>query len=645
MKYIKVVLNLPLNRSFSYRVPADLEARVKIGGRVLVPFTKRNLTGFVVGETKEKEAKANLREILKVIDDLPPLRDSLLKLGRWISEYYYCSLGQALHSVLPLGKAPKIPKPEGNGKGFFRGKGFGKFKFIEYQPHKTFAFLEGKGAFLFKAAGDGGRKSFYLPLLQQVLQKGKQVILIVPEINYIPFLKNLIQPGYPQEIAVIHSRLSPKERYSQWRKMEEGKIDLAMGTRSAVFAPLPKLGLITIEEEENTAYKQMEVPRYHVREVAIRRGEREGFPVVLFSQSPSLESFYRAQVGIYRPIKTSSHKSCFPQVEIVDLRKEENTVFSFALRREIEKCLAEKKSSLLFLNRRGFANFILCLECGEMLLCPNCNIGLTFHLKNSLICHYCNYQKRVPRVCPSCGGSYLHRMGMGTEQLEMEAREVFPRGHIKRADLDTANSPLWYQGLLAQLRTGKVNLLVGTQLIIKEEILKTMSLVGIILTDHLLNLPDFRASEQVFQLLWKIKRFLPPHAKIIIQTYNPTHYTIASLKNKEENFYRKELMIREELGYPPYLHWVRILFEGRVKGRVEEIAETTGQRLRGENLGILGPSPCPFGRIKGKYRYHLVLKDKDLSKITKILEKKLDRSVIRIHGVKMTVDVDPLETM
>lgn len=645
MKYINVVLNLPLNRSFSYRVPADLEARVKIGGRVLVPFKRQNLTGFVVGGTNGKKAKGNLREIIQVIDDLPPLSDSLLWLGRWISEYYYCSLGQALHSILPMGKTPKIRKPKGNDKGFSRAQGFRKLKFIECQPHKTFAFLEGKGTLLFMAVKGEERKSFYLPLLQEVLKKGRQVILIVPEINYIPFLKKLIQSDYGQEIAVIHSRLSPKERYSQWRKMVEGKIDLVIGTRSAVFAPLPKLGLITIEEEENTAYKQMEVPRYHAREVAIQRGEREGFPVVLFSQSPSLESFYRTRAGIYRSIETSTREPWLPQIEVVDLRKEENRIFSFTLRREIEKCLAEKKSSLLFLNRRGFASFILCLECGEMLLCPNCNVGLTFHLKNSLICHYCNYKKRVPRVCPSCGGSYLHRMGMGTEQLEREAREVFPRAHIKRADLDTVDSPLWYEALLNELRAGKIDLLVGTQLIIKEEILKTMSLVGIILTDHLLNLPDFRASEQVFQLLQKIKRFLPPQAKIIIQTYNPNHYAIASLKDKEENFYRKELMIREELGYPPYLHWVRVLFEGRVKGRVEEMAETIGQKLKDENLGLLGPSPCPFGRIKGKYRYHLVLKDKDLSKITKILEKKLDRSVIRIHGVKMTVDVDPLETM
>ncbi len=645
MKYINVVLNLPLNQSFFYRVPADLEARVKIGGRVLVPFRRRNLTGFVVGEIKRKKVKGDLREIIKVIDDLPPLRDNLLSLGRWISEYYYCSLGQALHSILPIGQTQRIRKPKGNDKGFSRERDLRKLEVIEYQHNKIFSLLKAKGALVFQTVGRGGRESFYRPLTQEILQEGKQAVLIVPEISYIPFLQKLIRPDCSQEIAVIHSRLSPKERYSQWKKMEEGKIDLAIGTRSAVFAPLPKLGLITIEEEENSAYKQMEVPRYHVREVAIQRGEREGFPVVLFSQSPSVESFYRAQTGIYKSIKTSPRRHRSPQVEVVDLRKEKNRIFSFVLRREIEKCMTENKSSLLFLNRRGFANFILCLECGEMLLCPNCNIGLTFHVRNSLICHYCNYKKKVPRVCPSCGGSYLHRMGMGTEQLERESRKMFPRAHIKRVDFDTANSSLWYQTLLNELRTARIDLLVGTQLIIKEEILKTISLVGIILTDHLLNLPDFRAGEQVFQLLMKIKRFLPPQAKIVIQTYNPNHYAIASLKDKEEKFYRKELEIREELGYPPYFHWVRILFEGGVKARVEEVAKAVGQRLKDENLGFLGPSPCPFGRIKGKYRYHLVLKGKDLSKITRILEKKLDYSVIRIHGVKMTVDVDPLKTM
>ncbi|MFQ6066743.1 MAG: primosomal protein N' [bacterium] len=644
MKYIKVVLNLPLNRSFSYRVPADLENRVKIGGRVLVPFKRRNLTGFVVGEIKEKEATTNLKEIIKVINDLPPLRGSLLELGRWISEYYYCSLGQALHSVHSIGQIKRIPKPKGNDKGFSPDKRFRRPAVLGYQPNEAFTLPQGKGTLFFKATGEE-RKSFYLPLLQQVFQKGKQAILIVPEINYISSLKKFIQPRYPQEIAIVHSRLSLKERYSQWRKMEEGKIGIAIGTRSAVFAPLPKLGLITIEEEENPAYKQMEIPRYHVREVAIQRGEREGFPVVLFSPSPSVESFYRTKAGIYASIKTTPRKSRFPEIKIVDLRKEENRIFSSTLRREVEKCLAENESSLLFLSRRGFASFILCLECGDTLLCPNCNIGLTFHLKNSLICHYCNYRKRVPRVCPTCGGSYLHRMGMGTQQLEAQAKKTFPQAHIKRADLDTVNSSLWYQELLDELGAGKVDLLVGTQLIIKEQILKAMSLVGIILTDHLLNLPDFRAGEQVFQLLMKIKRFLWPQAKIIIQTYNPNHYAIASFKDKEENFYTQELKIRQELGYPPYLHWVRVLFEGRVKGRVGEMAETIGQKLKNENLGILGPSPCPFGRIKGKYRYHLVLKDKNLAKIMPILEKEIDCSVIRTQGVKITVDVDPLETM
>ncbi len=647
MKYIKVALNLPLNQSFSYKVPPELSSRVKIGGRILVPFGKRILSGFVVEEIKRGEAKSHSREIIRVLDDFLP-GDNLLKLGRWISEYYYCSLGQALHSIFPIEQTFKIHKGEKKDKELLVSQKADKepsasqaFRKFEFTPLED---SDGK-VFLFRAEDREKRAFFYLFLIKEVLKEKKQVILIVPEISYIPFLQELIQPYYGGEIAIIHSRLSPKKRYEEWHKIERGEASVTIGTRSAVFAPCPRLGLIIIEEEENSAYKQIETPRYHLREVAVKRAEIEGFPVVLFTGSPSLESWHRAKSGIYKSVRPSRSKRSFPEVEIVDMRTEKDRLFSSSLEREIRKNLQENNPTLLFLNRRGFANFLLCLECGRVPRCPNCNIGLTFHLKGKLICHYCAYEERAPRICPSCKGSYFRQAGLGTEQIEMKARKRFSGASIRRGDLDAINSPSLYKKLRAELWEKKIDILVGTQLVIREEILKHMSLVGVVLADGLLNLPDFRAGEYLFQLLLKIKRLMKQEGRLVIQTYNPTHYAIKAAVSKEEDFYQKESEIRKDLGYPPYLHWARILLEGRTKTRIEEVAEALKKRLDGEKIEFLGPSPCPFGKIKGKYRYHLVLKDENLSLIRQILKKKLNSLFSGIRGVKGIVDVDPLRTM
>ena len=653
MKYIKVALNLPLNQSFSYKVPSELSLRVKIGTRVIVPFGRRILGGFVVGEIKRGEGGSRLREIIRVLDDFL-LGDNFLKLGRWISEYYYCSLGQALHSIFPIEQTFKIGKGKKKDKelpanGAFRKLGVrGKWSeatlpAIRY-PLYARKRVRGKEVFLFRAEGREKRAPFYLSLIKEVLKEKKQIILIVPEISYIPLLQELISSYYEGEIAIIHSRLSPKKRYEEWCKIERGQAPLTIGTRSAIFAPCPRLGLIIIEEEENSAYKQIEAPRYHLREVAVKRAEIEGFPVVLFTGSPSLESWYRAKNGIYKSVEFSQSKKNSPEVEIVDMRTEKDRLFSSSLEREIRKNLQENNPTLLFLNRRGFANFLLCLECGRVPRCPNCNIGLTFHLKGKLICHYCAYEERAPRICPSCKGSYFRQAGLGTERLEMEARKRFSNASIRRGDLDAAGSPSLYKKLRADFLEKKIDILVGTQLVIREEILRHMSLVGVVLADGLLNLPDFRAGEYLFQLLLKIKRLMKQEGKLVIQTYNPTHYALEAAAREEEDFYQKESEIRKDLGYPPYLHWARILLEGKTKTKVEEAAEILRERLDGERIEFLGPSPCPFGKIKGEYRYHLVLKDDNPSLIRQVLEK-LDPLLSGVRGVKRTVDVDPLRTM
>jgi len=504
---------------------------------------------------------------------------------------------------------------------------------------------QGKGVFLFKTKDTKKSNFLYLSLIKKTLERERQVILIVPEINYLFPLKELIHSHYPGGIALLHSRLSSRQRYEEWYRISRGEVYLAIGTRLAIFAPFTKLGLVIVEEEENSAYKQIEAPRYHLREVAIKRGEIENFPVVLSTGSPSLESWYRAKKGVYETIQFYQGDNKSPYVSIIDMRKEKDRILSLALKEGIRKNLEENKSTLLFLNRRGFANFLLCLECGKVLYCPNCNISLTFHLQGKLVCHYCDYQEKAPRVCPSCEGRYFRRTGLGTEQLEIEVKKRFSKAYVRRGDLDVIKSSLLYKKLRSDLTEKKINILVGTQLIIKEEILSHMNLVGIVIADGLLNLPDFRAGEYLFHLFNKIRRLMKPQGRLVIQTYNPTHYAIEALKEKEDNFYQIESRIRKDLGYPPYLHWVRILLEGRVKTKVEKVAETMRESLEKEKIEFLGPSSCPFAKIRGKYRYHMILKNENLSYIREILDKKLSPLFNGIQGIRGIVDVDPLQTM
>jgi len=673
---IKVALNLPLNQLFYYKVPEELAGEVEVGKRVLVPFKKKKLIGFIMEKLKEEHE--NLREIIKIFDDLPPIKNNLLLLGSWIAKYYCCSTGQALHSVLPIQYPFKVIARsrechcEGQDSSSVIAKDkvpkqsnllpFSLLKDDEYRNGINALFKE-KNVALLKVGDWEKRIDLYLELIKWGLKENRQVILIVPEVSYIPSLQKALQNLYKDKLSIFHSKLTPKQRYEQWRRMKIGEANLAIGTRSVVFSPFPKIGLILIEEEENLAYKQIEVPRYHVREVAIKRGEIENFPVVLFTQSPSLESWQRVKKGAYKLVELPRHNGNFPLVEIVDLRRQRDRIFSSTLTRRMRQELEEDRPTLLFLSRRGYANFLLCRECGEVIRCPNCNIGLTFHLRDNLqyknfsptprgspssilICHYCGYQQEAPRLCPLCKGRQLRGVGTGTEKVEVEARKRFPGISIRRVDLDVITSLSARKHLLNDLNKRKGNLLIGTQLIIKEEILRRASLVGVILIDTLLNLPDFRAGEHVFQLLTKIKKLMKEDGKIIIQTYNPTHFALSTLKEgKEEAYYEEEMKIRKELGYPPYLHWVRILLEGRNKGRVGEIARKIEEKLKGGRVSFLGPSPCPFGKIKGRYRYHLVLRDESLAKIRDVLEKKLDSLLTHFHGVKVAIDVDPLRTM
>ena len=628
MKYIEVALNLPLKMSFRYRVPTELAARVKIGSRVLVPFRNKNLKGFVTRERKKEERK--LKDVIKLVDDFPAISRPLLRLGEWVSQYYHCSLGQSLHSMLPIQRSLKDKEKKVEGK--------------KISCSGNLAQTSGGSVFLLMAEEPEEKISIFLSLTKDVLARGRQVVLVVPEVSYISSWNKLIQSEYGNCVAILHSRLKDRERYVSWMRMRREEAYFAIGTRCVLFAPFPDLGLIVLEEEENTSYKQREVPRYHAREVAARRGKIEGFPVVLMSQSPSLESWSRAHKKEYLPISTRATRKAHPEVEIIDLRQEEDKVLSRSLEEAVKEALERNELAILFLDRKGFSRYLLCQDCGEVLRCPSCNIGLTFHLKGALSCHYCGHEERSPLVCPYCTGNRLRGKGVGTQQVEKEAKIRFPGALIRRADLDIGPS-LAGSALKDEVIKGKIDILIGTKLIIREEILKEARVVGIILADSLLNLPDFRAGERLFQLLVKIKRSIKKEGKMLIQTYNPTHYSLRCVRDREEDFYPQEMRAREELHYPPYFHWARVLLEGKIEARVTEASQRISQKLSEKRVEFLGPSPCPFAKIKDRYRYQLIVRDENPSRITGSLKGEVGYSSSSTNAVRVSVDVDPQELM
>lgn len=616
-KYVAVAFNLPLDKFFWYRVPSGISHLPAMGQRVIAPFKNKKLTGFIVGRTKKKPIEG-LKEFLQVFDTSSPLNKKLLKLAIWMSRYYCCSLGQSLHSLFPF-PFPYQEKSSVNLEKKNEGSSEDKKVFLVVPGDRKFEFI--------------------LSRIRENQQNKKQTVILVPEISLLPKLQKRLESEGLKTIT-FHSRLSPKERYQRWLMMKKGEVELALGTRSIVFAPFPRIGAIILDQEESTDYKQKETPKYNASQVAIKRGDEERFPIFLISNAPSVDSWYEMKKGYYNFINFSERKERV-SFHIVDLRKErrENRIFSQLLQQKIRDTLDSGDLIMLFVPRRGYASFLLCRECGEVIRCPECNIGLNLHLKKEMICHYCGFQKRAPLICPFCQGTELRKVGWGTQRIEMQIKKKFPQARVERLDLDVSKNSS--RSIREKIKRRSVDILVGTQLLIREEILSRVNLAGVILVDILLNLPDFRASERTFQLLTRIRQGIKKEGALVVQTYNPAHYCLTS--KKKEDFYTQELRIRKTLMYPPYQRWVRILLEGKSKKKVREKGEEIKKKLEKKGLSFLGPSPCPLSKLKGDYRYHLILRDIGKNSLKDIM-KQIGLFAGR-DSVKVGVDVDPLFTM
>src|SRR6184192_1854039 len=510
-----------------------------------------------------------------------------------------------------------------------------------------------------------GKTEIYLQAIRAALERGRSAIVLVPEISLTPQTVEGFKGRFAEAqdaVAVLHSHLSQGERHDEWHKIHSGRARIVIGPRSAVFAPLKKLGLIVVDEEHENTYKQEEAPRYHARDVAVVRAKIEKCVVVLGSATPSLESYHNATTGKYRLVTLSQRvdEKQMPLMRIVDLRQERRKekaapILSEKLSQAIADRLEKREQTILFLNRRGFSTSLLCSNCGEVRNCPNCSVALTFHrhpaVAGRLSCHLCGHTAAVPKKCPACGKDALIYYGFGTEKVESTVAQIFPKAVVRRMNADSMTRKEAYRETLRDFRTGKIDILVGTQMIAKGLHFPNVTLVGIINADLALHLPDFRAGERTFQLLTQVAgragRGETP-GEVFVQTYTPFSPSIQfALHHDFAGYFQQELEFRERCDFPPFKHAILITVRSAHEGRAKLSAETLVRRLK-ESLGsefILGDTtPAPLEKLQGQFRFHILLRGEAIMRLSRLARETLDKLPLP-EDVIATVDVDPYQLL
>ena len=832
-EFCDVALPVPLDMAFTYRVPAD--AAPIVGGRVLVPFRQQRMTGIVV-ELHDRKPSVTTKKIISVLDATPVLDESLLRLGRWIADYYLAPIGEVFRTMLPLTaefkrsigyritedgqmalhlagmsgssarshRSPEEqaaefrvldylasqgselePNPQedsGNTTAAIAGdftlvregtlrsatgvsrsilNGMVRKKWLIRQdisaaqnaertmkvallksaegklndnqrqlvdtlaasggkvpvqslhsldvPRSTLGTLVKRGlveivdepagftisrsrprsspfdfdlnsaqqsaldrlrqnvdarkfsGILLHGVTGSGKTAVYLAGMRSVLEAGRSAILLVPEIGLTPAVAADLHQIFGDEVAILHSALSDRERAEQWHRIKHGEARMVVGTRSAVFAPVSDLALIIVDEEQDSSYKQEETPRYHARDVAVVRAKMANAVVVLGSATPSLESYFNAKKNKYELLELPDRveQRPLPEVEIVDMRQEfqetgHDQVISRKLAAEIKDRLDRKEQVMVLLNRRGYSPVVLCRACGQTLQCRNCAISMTHHKReHKMVCHYCGYVAPIPKVCVHCGSEYVYFLGTGSEKLEEFLHGLFPQARIARLDRDTVRGHEDFERTLNALNEGELDLLVGTQMIAKGHDIHGVTLVGVVGADSALGLPDFRAAERTFQLLTQVAgragRGQSP-GKVILQTFFQDHYAVQfAARHDFTGFYDKELQFRSWMHYPPYSALANVLIRSDKLDEALQWSGTIGkwfEQTRHEGVRVLGPATAPIMRLKRDYRYHFVLKSPSREKLNTTLRAMLANAAAqKIPRTQVIVDVDALWLM
>jgi primosomal protein N' (replication factor Y) (superfamily II helicase) len=748
----RVSLEIALRKEFDYLIPPGLMGQVEIGTRVQAPFGARKIFGTVTA-LAEESAHTNLKEILRIVGTQTLVTPKILKLARWIADYYCCAPETALKSVLPeavrkkeegwkkqlfvralplAGEMPKLSKRQQDlwniieerremplaellelaettastarkleDRGLIEITSeiserdpYAREHILPTQPlvlnesqsgalKKITAAMDEKvqdskvlvsepatcnlqpATILLHGVTGSGKTEIYLQAIAHSLEQGKGAIVLVPEISLTPQtverFKARFSSGKLQTlVAVLHSHLSAGERHDEWHKIRQGRARIVIGARSAIFAPVDPVGLIIVDEEHEQTYKQEESPRYHARDVAIMRGQMENAVVLLGSATPSLESYYNAKKGKYTllelPERVDDQK--MPRVRVVDMRQaaareKGNLIFSPQLKGAIHQRLDKQEQTILFLNRRGWATALQCSLCGYVATCPNCSVSLTYHrMEQKLACHICGHVEKVPLVCPNdkCRNPAIRFSGTGTQRVEETLAKLFPQARVRRMDSDTMKRKDDYRKTLGEFRTGKIDILVGTQMIAKGLHFPNVTLVGIIHADSALHQPDFRAGERTFQLLTQVSGRAgrgDVEGEVFVQAFAPFHPAIQYARRHDyAGFYEQEIEFREQLKYPPMSRVALMTLKGRNEEKVKFSADHLKRELEkglGEfkDLIFAGPAPAPLLKAESFYRHQIMLRTRTMSKLSQTLAKILPQFALP-DDVTLSLDIDPV---
>lgn len=649
MKWVEVILPVPFNMSFTYSVPEKMEEECVFGKRVVVPFGRSEKTGFVVKETDAVEDTGyEIKAVKRIVDKTAVFTRDLLETAEWMNEMYLSPTGVNLSSMIPSGRRESEYSPFNTISTFSR---------VEHLTDEQTAALEklrsGKNGiyYIFGITGSG-KSEVYLRRTEDIIAEGKQVLYLVPEITLTHQLSGEVYSRFGGRVAVLHSALTPSQRLKEWLRIENGEVDIVIGARSSVFAPFTNLGLIIIDEEHEGAYKSGSSPRYHARQVAQYRAQKCGAELIMGSATPSLEAWrlMREQKLTAIVMRNRIGEGRFPRVSVVNMTGETRFI-SPVLESEIRKALDNRKGVILFLNRRGFSYGYVCASCGHVIECPNCSVSLTYHKTGRrLVCHTCGYSTGLLKTCPECRSRDLMPSGFGTEMAEEEVRQLFPSKRIERLDTDSVNGDKTkVQAVLEDFREGRIDILLGTQMIAKGLNFPLVSLVGVLNADSSLALPDFRAGERTFDLLYQVAGRAGRYRDdglVIIQTRQSSAPAISKVAlNKVEEFYDAELSERRETGFPPYSRLVNLTLRSRSEDKARESAEKLEKLAVSlsagyEDIEIFSASPCLIEKMAQQWRYHVLLRCTRIGELL-AFTRKLTSEYKVPYSVHLEIDVDP----
>lgn len=678
MGFWHIAVDAPLMMPLTYsdkNLSDEDRSLLKRGVWVTIPLANRQTQGMVLGPAPAPDGSFDVKSLSSVSTELPIIDLDYMKWLEWLADYYIYPVGEIMATVLPplekatsktkTRKAPVIKEVPATEAPVLTDEQQAVVSAVN--QHSGFA-----GHLIFGVTGSG-KTEIYMRILADCMQRGQKGLLIVPEISLTPQLLNRFTSRFGQRVATIHSHLTPREKTNQWWQMVEGEKQILIGARSALFCPIPDLGVIIVDEEHEPSFKQEDYLKYHARDSAVKLAQIKNIPILMGSATPSLESWNNAIQGRYllHRLRKRVEDRAMPEVQIVDLkqqrlrRKEKPSELPQWLSEDLLEAMRVQldhgKQVAIFLNRRGFANVVQCPGCGFVLECPNCDISLTLHGKQHLVCHYCDYQQTLAPVCTNCQQSEMVAMGLGTEQIESDLGLLFPSMRMARADRDEISSREDIEDLVARMEAGDIDILIGTQMIAKGLDFANLNLVGIVNADVGLHMPDFRAAERGFQIITQVSgrsgRHVQPGespGKVIIQTYTPNHPAIVCAQTADyESFATEELRNREELLYPPFGKIAMIRIVGTNLDKVLQVSDQMAHRGRElqkkysayQDLWILGPCEYPLARLRNQHRYQVLVKGSKANVINTFVRQVIgDRKWIQSQ-VKVQVDVDPMNML